>query len=509
MNQLHLGHRLGAVGSSALQRYQNERQIYSLEHDDDVNFAFARSSNQADGSADSQEIRSKAHPAGVNCLAFDHNDARYLVSGGADASVRFWDLEPGSETTTAPSYHPAASLSRNDKSAHTHAISSISIYPFDPTPSTLLSTAFDNSIKLSAITPTSITPVHTFQLDYAPYVHAISPVPSETALIAVGTAHPAIRLLDLRSGLSTHSLQGHGGAVYALAWSPVASHLLVSGSHDGRVLFFDVRRANAAFASLDLDDAIGLDVSEASALQSDTGKLPQTLNFSSLAHNGPVTSVQFHPSTGGTPTILVTAGQDQRIRLWDLATGRNELVHFGPRIKNARIGSLSPLLSPAGHVSKSSRELLFWPNDDARGEIMVHSLREGNLIRVLNMRGFARAEATKDKSKVARLTSKGRINQIVWRQGESVPGGALEMYGAHGDGSISVWKPEIADENEDEEQEIAGSPHIAATGPTIGFNAVVEEDHDPEERAKEAKRKRKAEMLEGLVAGLTRKTPRQ
>ena len=495
MNQLHLGHRLGVVGSAALQRYQNERELYSLEHQQEVNFAFTRSAhNELDQSANTSEIRSKAHPTGVNGLAFDHNDARFLVSGGADASVRLWDLECASGSPASPSFHAVAGLTRNDKSSHTHAITSVSIYPFDPEPTTLLSTAFDKSLKLTCITPSSLQPIHSFPLDYAPYTHAISPLPTAAPLIAVGTAHPALRLLDLHSGLSTHSLQGHNGAIYSLAWSPATAHLLVSGAQDGRVLFFDVRRANAAFASLDLDDAVGVDPSQQPIATSGP-----SLNFSALAHNGPVTSVQFHPSTT-TPTTLVTAGHDQRIRLWDLATGRHELVHFGPRIRNSRVGNLSPLLTPAGHVSKASRELLLWPNDDARGEIMVHSLREGNLIRVMRMRGIDRVDLSKDKGKVAKLTSQGRVNQIVWRSGDTVRGGGLEMYSAHGDGSICAWKPEMEGEvyEEDEDEDATEG---RATGPKTGFNAADDEDRD-------RKRKRAAETLGDLVQGLTRKLPK-
>ena len=497
MNQLHLGHRLGAVGSATLQRYQNERLLYSLEHHQDVNFAFTKSAyKEPDRSGHAPEIRSKAHPTGVNCLAFDHNDARYLVSGGADASVRLWDLETTTGSPASPTFHPVAGLARNDKSSHTHAITSVSIYPFDPEPTTLLSTSFDKSLKLTSITPSSLQPIHSFPLDYAPYTHAISPLPTAASLIAVGTAHPAIRLLDLRSGLSTHSLQGHNGAIYSLAWSPTTAHLLVSGAHDGRVLFFDVRRANAAFASLDLDDAVGFDPSQQPLAESQPA-----LNFSALAHNGPVTSVQFHPGNI-TPTTLVTAGHDQRIRLWDLATGRHELVHFGPRIRNSRSGTLSPLLTPPGHVSKASREVLLWPNDDARGDVMMHSLREGNLIRVMRMRGIDRVEMSKDKSKVARLTSQGRINQLAWRMGDCVPGGGLEMYSAHGDGSICVWKPEVEGEEDEVEQDHEVTKG-KATGSRIGFNAAVEGDDEDRDK----KRKRKAEMLGDLVQGLTKRLP--
>jgi DNA excision repair protein ERCC-8 len=480
MNQLYLGHRLGAVGSASSQRYQNERNIYSLEHHE--NLTFALSSTQHSSSEESSDVGSiQAHAGGVNCLAFHQDDTRHLVSAGGDAAIRLWDLEEPS--SNKPTYVPIASLSKSNDQAHQHAITSLSTYPFDPTPTTLLSTAFDDTFKLTSITPSSLQPIHSFSLGYRAYTHAISPIPSTTPLIAVGTAHPAIRLLDLRSGLSTHSLPGHNGAIYSLAWSPVTPHLLISGSHDGRVLFFDVRRANAAFASLNHDNSIGFDPSEQPSLLSSQ---PQLLNFSSVAHTGPVTSVQFYPSSN--PSSLVTTGHDQRIRLWDLTTGRNELVHFGHRIRNNRIGHLAPLLTPPGYAMKAAREALFWPNDDARGEIMMHSLREGELIRVMKMRGLDVADAQREKGKVARLRSKGRINQIVWRGVSAETTGGLEMVSAHGDGSIGIWKAEVDEEEEEED----------------GTGKEVEVDSEEEERIR--KRKRNVEMLGELVQGLTKAT---
>ncbi|RMZ75977.1 hypothetical protein DV737_g5047, partial [Chaetothyriales sp. CBS 132003] len=474
MNQILLGNRLAAVGSPFLQRFQNERLVYSLAHD--ARRTFAASCSATDQITGDEHVQ--AHQAGCTALC-SSSCGGFLASGGADASIRFWDLQSASREATVIS--PLAALTKADGQAHTHSITSLSIYPFDPTPSTILSTAFDKTFLLTQITPSSLIPLHRFTLDYAPYCHAMSPIPSPQPLVAVGTSHPAIRLLDLRSGHSTHSLPGHNGTVYALSWYPRIDHVLVSGASDGRVLFFDVRRANAAYASLDLDDAVGIG-------PDNTRHPSQLLSFNALAHNGPVNSVQF---TSNSPADrLVTTGHDQRIRVWDLASGRNELVHFGPRIRNERHMQLAPLLSPPGAVTKPSREALFWPNDESKGEIHMHSLREGQLLRVLKMDGLKRNQETKGS---ARVLGKGRINQIVWRMGDSCDG--LEMLSAHGDGSIAVWRSLDDEDGNQVADDEAGE-------------GAADESVSKQIEQSEMKRKRKRELLEGLVEGLSNKASR-
>src|SRR5271163_2428086 len=240
MNHTYLAWRHGLIGPPAFQRLQYERLVHALEPQPGVAFALSRHAARVPSEAlhnpeQTAQVGSIAHQAGVNSLAIDNNGAGTLISGGADASIHLWDLEArGSDSLEKYTFHPSASLTRTIPSSHTHAITSLSIYPFDPVPTTLLSTAHDKTFKLTSITPSSLTPLHTFNLDFAPYTHSISSIPSTSPLIAVGTAHPAIRLFDLRSGLCTHSLPGHNGAIYSLAWSPKVSHVLASGSTDGR-----------------------------------------------------------------------------------------------------------------------------------------------------------------------------------------------------------------------------------------------------------------------------------
>ena len=478
MNHIHLARTLGTLTPSSFQKIQKESFLNSIVSQPYATFGSTAPRDLSQASpvhASLENSQSTAHRPGTNCLTLDQNDGRFLISGGADASIRLWDLE-SSGNGDSYRYFPTASLSRADDGAHTHAITAVAIYPFDLTPSTLITASHDKSVKLSAITPTSLEPVHTFPLDYGPYTVALSNLSSAHPLVAVGTAHPVIRLLDLRSGLGTHSLPGHNGSVYSIDWSQRYEYLLCSGGSDGRVLFFDIRRASAAFASLDLDDAIGVVGDDPST----GGGARKPLDWNTRAHAGPVTGVQWTPSGDK----IVTAGHDQRIRIWDAATGRNDLVHFGPRIRNDRKGPLMPLISPRGYV-RTGRELLYWPNDDGKGDIYVHSFREGNLIRILSTPGVQRTDANQGKRHGSgKLTSGGRINGMVWRTNAS-SGRGIELYTAHGDGRIVRWGPENESDHENE-------------------NNAREQDQGEQDQA----RKRKRELVGDLVAGLSNKSSR-
>ena len=490
MNQALLSWRLGSISSPAFQQYQNERLIQCLAAQPNVRFLH-RKEFQSNVSAvsrpnvDSSVLRSEpddfaeqclAHNAGVNVLAVDQTSGRYLLSGGGDSTLRLWDLECHPlrpDCGASCTYLPAASLTRTTPGSHTHALTSLSIYPFDPSPTTLLTTSFDKSLRLTAITPSSLAPIHTFPFDYSPYTHALSPIASASPLVAVGTAQAHVRLLDLRSGLATHSLPGHSGAIFSLAWSPKQEHVLASGSADGRVLFFDVRRANSTFASLDLDDAIG--VLPPDHTPGYGGR--EALDWNVRAHSGPVTNVQWTPRGDK----LVTTGHDQRIRVWDAATGRNELVHFGPRIRNERKGEYGPLLAPAG----TGKEVLFWANDDGKGDIFMFDAKEGNMLSQLRTPGTNRAAAQgKRIGPIGQMTSGGRINAMVWRVNAD-SGAGLEMYSAHGDGKIRRWagRPKDDEQEDIEEEEIV-------------FGEETGE-------AANRKRKRKRDLVGGLVEGLT------
>ena len=376
-----------------------------------------------------------------------------MVSGGADASIRLWDLETrGSELDHTHRAISSVTKSSHDD-AHTHAITSLSIYPFDPVPSTIMTTSHDRTLKLSVLGPDAITPAYTFDLGSTPYSHSFSSHPGSTLLIAVGTSEKPVRLLDLRSGLATQGLPGHTSSVLSVSWAPHRPHLLASASTDNRVIIFDVRKGghNSAIATLDMDDPVGI-VPPSLAPRSHQVRRPFSLH--ARAHTGPVTGVRW-TSNG---THLVTAGQDARIRVWDASTGANTLAHFGQRIRNSVTSHLAerpPLLVPKGAMAPG-HETLLWPNfneHEDRGEIFMFELREGAFIKRLKVPGLLIGRQGFQNRPCA--LSATRINGLAWR-GNGASGEGMEMFSAHGDGTIRAWVSRLPegepDETEEEEQ---------------------------------------------------------
>ncbi|KAJ6187382.1 hypothetical protein N7519_002290 [Penicillium mononematosum] len=429
MNSYLFNRALGSVTPNEFHVAQITRLVHNLEPAPGIRFSSRRAAAPTDRSEDDvapldQELGATAevfsHKSGVNCLAVDQFEGRYMISGGADPSIHLWDLESrGSELEHV--HQSCASVSKSSHAdAHTHAITSLSIYPFDPVPSTIFSTAHDGTLKLSALQSPSITP------------------PGSTLLVAVGTSDRSVRLVDLRSGLSTQGLPGHNGAVLSVAWAPHRPHLLASASVDNRVIIFDVRRGghNSAIATLDMDDPVGL-------VAPGTGSVPDSylsrpaFSRHARAHNGPVTGVRW-TSNG---SHIVTTGQDSRIRVWDSATGANTLVHFGPRVRNSSSSHLAeraPLIVPKGSMNPG-HETLLWPNfneQDDRGEIFMFELREGTLVKRLRVPGLmAGSQNVRGRSSAL---SAGRINDLVWR-GNGASGEGIELFSAHGDGTIRTW----------------------------------------------------------------------
>ncbi|OTA70068.1 WD40 repeat-like protein [Hypoxylon sp. EC38] len=407
-----------------------------------------------------------AHQAGVNALALERFDGRILVSGGSDASVKLWDLEQCGNPSKAHTYTPVAKIRRSDQT-HKFGITHLSFYPFDS--AAFLSTSYDQTLKVWATDRASLSA--SFNLGYKVYTHAVSPIASHL-LVACGTQHPATRLVDLRSGSNVQTLPSNAGAVLATSWSPRHEHVLATGSVNGTVKLWDIRRAGGVIGMLDQEDSLGL---YHNGLLDPTGKV--RVRASAKAHSAPVNGLTWTDDGA----YIVSAGHDRRIRVWDAATGRNTLASFGPSIKNSQLASVNMFTTPVG-LTRPGKELLVWPNET---EILVLDLHDGHV--VSKLRGTGPAVAGVQSTRGAQRTVRNRITSIVWRGsgggGSSsgvVMGGtnmAGAVFSAHLDGQIRAWVPRLEGDDEEDEDDSLG---------------VVSED-------KAKKRKALDDIFKGLV----------
>lgn len=470
MNSFLLNRQLGSVSQQAFASAQNNRLLRSLQAAPDAKFFLWSPDDSIITGNSGQTARtlvpnsitrpaktSSAHSSGVSSIAIDRFEGRYLLSAGADSSVALWDLEStpstlGNETFCTPLGHsPRTSITESLGITHT------SFYPFDSL--AFLTTGYDRTLKL--FNSETLKASASFDLGHIVYSHSTSTCATHL-LVACGTQHPAVRLVDLKSGSAAHALDGHSGSVLSVAWHPKEENILVSGATDGGIRVWDIRRSASSLGALDMEDSIGIvryDGKGTGARRRERGK----------AHNSAVNGLTWTEDGA----YLVSVGQDERMRVWDMVTGANTLANFGPGLKNAHKSALIPLLAPS-HLSPAGRETAFFPNPR---EILSFDLHSGSLLSRLRMQTPALVGAPQMLDPGASRNLTPRTTSLAWRAHH------VEMYSAHADGAIRCWRPRTWEDAaiEKEEKEESG------------------------EGANEAERKRKREELDGIVRELTKK----
>jgi DNA excision repair protein ERCC-8 len=252
----------------------------------------------------------------------------------------------------------------------------------------------------------------------------MSPIASHL-LVACATQHPAVRLVDLRSGSTIHSLAGHHGALVSVEWSSTKEYLLASGGIDGCVRFWDVRKSGASLGLLDMEASTGI------------AKLGLRSREAGKAHNGAVNGISWTDDG----EYLVTAGHDEKVRVWNMTTGANTLASFGPTLKNSLLSRL-PLLIPPTYLTPPGRDILFYPNEQ---EILQFDLHEGKILKRLRGAGPTTAVV---RSRGGERNVRNRVTAMAWCRAE------LGVYSAHSDGQIRGWLPKTLEDSLGEEEEL-------------------------------------------------------
>jgi DNA excision repair protein ERCC-8 len=451
MNTQHLLNRsYGFHPNHVLKRATGTQLIYSLQSSIATFSPNPRPKN-------SQYERPPAHVSGVNAITIDKFEGRYLLSGGADSSIALWDLESPSLPASHngdQTYTPLSSVSKTSEE-HKLGITQISFYPFDSL--AFLTSSYDHTVKLYS--SETLKASASFDLDSVVYNIALSPI-ADHLLVACATQHPAVRLVDLRSGASTHSLAGHSGAILSTAWSPTREHVLASGATDGSVRFWDIRRSVGELGHLDYEDSIGI---TSSSTSKDNRNAVQ-----GKAHKGPVNGIVWT----GDGHHIVTCGHDERIRVWDTDSGANTLANFGPMVRNSGLAPCIPVLAPTEYLDLE-KDVIFYPNEH---EILVYEMFEGQL--VCRLRRSDQKKVVNEVPEKGQRNVKDRITALAWRAHD------VELYSAHADGSIVAWKPRTEED--------------------VGLDEEEEAEKETKEEKQHGK-KRKRGVLEDIYQDLTTK----
>ncbi|XP_070760967.1 DNA excision repair protein ERCC-8 isoform X2 [Enoplosus armatus] len=266
----------------------------------------------------------RIHGNGINTIDIEAIEGRYMLSGGADGVIVIYDLE-----------------NFNGKAQYTcKAVCTVG-------------SSFDKTMKVWDTE--TLKPAEVFEFEGNVYSHHLSPIARKHSLIAVGTKNPKIQLCDLKSGSRIHVLQGHRAEVLSVRWSPRYEHILATASADSKVKVWDVRRASGCLFALDQHNG---DKSKASSEAVNT------------AHNGRVNGLCFT----GDGLYLLTTGTDDRMRLWNSASGENTLVNYG-KVCNESRKRLQFTVSRG-----CSPEFVFVP---CGSSVAVYTLHTGELVTML------------------------------------------------------------------------------------------------------------------------------
>jgi DNA excision repair protein ERCC-8 len=227
--------------------------------------------------------------------------------------------------------------------------------------------------------------------------------------------------------------------VLSVAWSPTNEYILSSGDTSGTARLWDVRKSAGTLGLLDMEDSIGVAGNDGVG----TGSRSR---YAGKAHNGAVNGLSWTDDGA----FIITAGHDERVRVWDAATGANTLASFGPTLKNSHLSTISLLTSPTS-VTIPRKDVLFYPNEQ---ELLMFALHDGTLVKRLKAPGSVTAAA---RSRAGQRTIRNRITALAWR------GVSDGIYSGHSDGQIRVWAPEIATDDDSDTEEV----HEISEGATV------------------------------------------
>jgi len=290
------------------------------------------------------------HSSGVNCVVFGP-DQRWLASGGADKSIRVWDLESGLELralTGHQSWVRSLAVSHNGE--------------------LLASGSNDHTVKVWNVSSGRL--IVTLQ-GHSGVVEAVL-FSSDGQRIISGGSDNTIRVWDAAAGKPLQTLKDHTAAITALAVSPDGQSL-ASGSADGKVILWNTLDWTSQRTLKGQTKKIGRLVFSPDSRTLVSGGADNELVLWDAARGKPRATIKVAAVTAGfvSDSELLTTTPDCTIASWDPATGKQRRIVAGAAD------------APETLFATFSRDGMYLAAGSGNRSIEVRAVRDGKVARTL------------------------------------------------------------------------------------------------------------------------------
>jgi WD40 repeat protein len=244
----------------------------------------------------------------ITASDFDSSENRYLLAGCERGCIFIHDcLLPDAclditrcpEIASCQGSSIGSGLPAHVLPSHSATISALSWFPFDT--GSFFSGSADQSIRFWDTN--TLTTVSLVSCSGPVSRISMSTLPSSKRLLAAACGDTQVHLFDARAHSLAMSLARHDSCVTTLDWSPSSPNVLCSGSEDGSLRLWDIRKG-IPLAIFKMHASVPF--------------------FEGVAHEGPIHSVRF--SQCG--SFIYSLGADRRLRKWHAASATNTELHF-------------------------------------------------------------------------------------------------------------------------------------------------------------------------------------
>ena len=330
------------------------------------------------------------HRKSISSLNMD-SSGRFLLAGSADATVTIYDIskwgssksinDDDNDNNGRSSYAPVAKSVKVPAvpdilqlpGGHSSSVTYAQWYPTDA--GVFISASSDGTILVwDTHQMKPVLRVQPFRDDSAAFVSAHLRTGGDHSLIAAGSWYESeIKLVDIRSGASSHQLVGHGDGISTLKWSSNNPYIVASGSRDSTVRLWDIRKSGSRACVTILDreqtaSSVNPSFSSASASSFRSTRVGYASDYSHLRRE-PTTSTRNNSSIYGRSSLSKKRRQHEV-----LAVAPNNYDHVQYQgSKSHRAGHVSGLaFFSSGHYLCSVGGL--------DGELLMWDLRSGSLL---------------------------------------------------------------------------------------------------------------------------------